>query len=98
MNLRVGRIGKLLAPGWGWCLRCETPWRFVRYHVTDYGDRGHGCLPLCEKCWAEMTPQRRIPFYHCLIWDWHEKYPDMSRGLSFDEEWAQVETAVLNGG
>ena len=94
MNLRIGRIGRLLAPGYGWCLRCRTPWLFVRWHHTFFGSRCHGCLPLCETCWAELTPAQRLPFYRELIQSWHE---EPGRGLAFDEEWSLVETAVLGG-
>ena len=94
LNLRIGRVGQLLAPGWGYCLRCKTPWRFVRWHDTQYGTQGHGCLPLCEKCWAELTPTQRVPFYRELIESWHEA---PGRESAFDEEWAEVEAAVLSG-
>lgn len=94
MNLRIGRIGRLFAPSYGQCLRCKTPWRFVRYHVTDYHPN-HGCLPLCEKCWAELTPAQRLPFYQELIESWHERFDHNE--LTFREEWALVETAVLSG-
>lgn len=93
MNLRVGRIGQLFAPGYGWCLRCKTPWLFVRWHDTPFGSDGHGCLPLCEKCWAALTPAQRMPYYRELIESWHERH---DRGLMLDEEWALVEAAVLS--
>jgi hypothetical protein len=94
MNLRIGRLGQLLAPGYGWCLRCLTPWVFVSYHATDFGHQGKGCLPLCQKCWDELTPEQRLPFYQELIELWHQAPCD----LSFDDEWAQVKDAVLKGG
>lgn len=93
MNLRIGRTGQLFAPGYGWCLRCETPWLFVHYHLTPYGSHGRGCLPLCEKCWTELTPAQRVPFYRDLIMSWRP-----GRALARDEEWALVKTAVLSGG
>jgi hypothetical protein len=95
MNLRIGRIGQLFAPGYGWCLRCETPWVFVHWHTTEYGSHGRGCLPLCEKCWTELTPEKRLPFYRELIELWHD---EPGRELLFGEEWPLVEIAVLSGG
>jgi hypothetical protein len=92
--VRIGRFGQLLAPGYGWCKRCKTPWRFVRYHSTSWS--AAGCIALCEGCWAELTPQERLPFYRVLVESWHER-PDLCR-LTFDEEWALVESAVLSGG
>lgn len=90
MNLRVGRICQLFAPSYGWCLRCKTPWPFVRCHDTRYGADGRGCLPLCEKCWAALTPAQRLPFYRELIESWH------AGSELFDEEWTLVEAAVLS--
>lgn len=94
MNLRIGRIGQLFAPGYGWCFRCKTPWLFVRWHDTQYGSHGCGCLPLCEKCWVELTPTQRMPFYRALIESWHER---PGRTLALDAEWLLVEAAVLSG-
>lgn len=74
VNLRVGRIGRLLAPGFGACLRCMTPWRFVREHITRYTPSS-GCFPLCEKCWAEMTPEQRRTYYVELIAMWEMTEP-----------------------
>lgn len=96
MNLRLGPIGKLLAPGWGDCLRCHTPWKFVHYHTTSWGRTG--CIALCEKCWSELTPQERLPFYRQLIEIWHTPPHHDPHGLTFDEEWALVEPVVLAGG
>lgn len=93
MNLRIGRIGQLFAPSYGWCLRCKTPWVFARWHDTTYGSEGNGCIPLCEKCWAHLTPAQRLPFYRQLIGSWHE-HPH--RGLAFGEEWPLVAAAVLS--
>lgn len=96
MNRRLGRWSQLLAPGYSFCRRCKTPWRFVKWHDTSYG-RGHGCLPLCQMCWSELTPEQRLPYYLELIASWHERYPH-DAGPTFDEEWAQVRDAVLRGG
>lgn len=96
MNLRIGRISArlaaLLAPGC--CLRCKTPWLFVKSHVTDYSISS-GCFPLCEKCWSELTPDQRLPFYRELITRWFAH--GSLDGESFAQTWHQVKTAVLNG-
>lgn len=97
MNPRIGRVSQLLTPSYSWCLRCETTWAFVKWHDTMYGNGGHGCIPLCQKCWAELTPLERLPFYRQLIESWHEKWPQF-RDMTFDQEWALVEKAVLGGG
>jgi hypothetical protein len=89
LNIRVGIIGKLVAPGYGDCGRCRTPWLFVRYHVTKYSN-GSGCFPLCQKCWRELgTPEARLPYYRDLLARWHD--PDGAK-------WCAVEAAVRAGG
>lgn len=93
MNWRIGRVGKLFAPSYGWCLRCQTPWAFVPYHSTDWGSKG--CIALCEKCWHELSLHQRLPYYRQLVEQWHER-PDL-RELSFEAEWQLVERAVLDG-
>lgn len=86
--MRIGRIGKVLAPGWGGCLRCRTPWRFVPHHTTWYTPN-RGCFPLCEKCWKELAyPRFRMPFYRELFDSW---------GSAHDQKWPQIETAVQDG-
>lgn len=88
MNLRIGPVGKVLAPGYSWCHRCRTPWKFVEAHVTDYL-KGRGCFPLCEKCWAELeTPDARLPYYRELWMEW-----EFRGGL-----WDNIEKAVREGG
>lgn len=66
-------IERLLSPGFGDCLRCGRPWRHgkvgVDPHCTHY-DGGSGCFPLCESCWAGLTPDERLPFYLDLIGRW----------------------------
>src|SRR6476661_6753234 len=94
VNIRLGSWVRPLAPGYSWCRRCKTPWLFVEPHVTDY-TRFRGLFALCERCWAELTPEHRVPFYRELVTDWHAT---PGKEPSFDEEWALVQTAVLNGG
>lgn len=100
VNVRIGRISHLLTPGYSWCLRCKTSWPFVKYHATDYAKingNGHGCFPLCTKCWAELTPMQRLPFYRALIESWYAGGRSKYSGMTFDEEWALVNDAVLAG-
>jgi hypothetical protein len=90
LNIRVGRIGQILSTGWGCCYRCDTPWRFVRYHVTNYGS-GRGCFPLCEKCWTDLgSPYFRLPYYRLMFEDW-------ARNGRPEVEWLEIQAAVLRG-
>lgn len=92
INLRLGRISWLLAPGYSHCLRCKTSWLFVKGHTTVYC-KGRGCFPLCQKCWAQLTPDQRLPYYGELIWSWSYPY----NGHTFDEIWHEVKKVVLAG-
>lgn len=94
MNLRLGRMAQLFAPGYSWCLQCKTPWRFVKGHTTKY-TQSNGCFPLCEKCWAELTPEQRLPFYRALIIEWARQ--DCCNGEEFDKTWHDIREAVLAG-
>lgn len=99
MNLRIGllspKLAQSLANGYSRCLRCKTPWNFVEYHQTMYTYHD-GCFPLCEMCWGELTPQQRLPYYRELIDIWYEP-PHENDEPGFDETWAAVETAVMEG-
>ena len=89
INLRLGRWSKFFALGYGCCLKCRTPWKFVHYHVTRF-ESGRGCFPLCRKCWKELSPNRRLPYYRELfsrVWD-----------SPRDVEWSAIQTVVLAGG
>lgn len=91
INARLGPASRLLAPGYSWCGRCRTSWRFVEGHSTNYTEH-RGCFPLCEACWSELTPEQRLPFYRDLWQSWQadgsDKEPDV---------WNQIESAVLAG-
>lgn len=59
----------------GSCARCGISWKWVEIHTTTYGTRGWGCFPLCEGCWAGLTPEQRLPYYAgspCALRDWKE--------------------------
>lgn len=67
LDVRAGWL-----PSWGYsgCRRCGTPWWACREHVTPYGDEGEGCFPLCQRCWGELHPVDRLPYYGELIRHW----------------------------
>jgi hypothetical protein len=59
------------SPDFGCCNRCGMPWSVVEGHSTQWDEHnGCGCFPLCESCWAELTPETRVPFYEHLIREW----------------------------
>lgn len=86
LNIRIGRVSALLAPGYGHCQRCRTNWRFVRYHITDYGI-AEGVFALCEKCWTKLTPQERVRYYERVVIRWQR----------YAEVWSDIHSAVLAG-
>lgn len=92
-------------PGLSDCMRCRTSWAFVDGHTTEYGD-GSGSSILCEECWAELTPQERLPFYR-VHWEqgvseWRfgplagPEYAE--QGDRYRAEWPKIQAAVLAGG
>ncbi len=81
-NLRIGRISKLLSPGFSWCGKCHTTWNWVKSHSTNHREHS-GCFALCEKCWDEESPKSRLPFYHRAFGHW--------------EDWPLIAKAVLAG-
>jgi hypothetical protein len=86
-TLRIGRISHFLTPVYSACRRCHTTWFFVEGHNTMITD-GRGCFPLCERCWGELTPADRLPFYRDL-YNSHDYRP---------YSWEDVEAAVLREG
>jgi hypothetical protein len=56
----------------GSCGRCKVSWKWVDGHSTDYG-HGRGLFPLCEKCWSELTPKERLPYYEDLMEIWKKQ-------------------------
>lgn len=87
---RPGKISQQWSPGYGWCERCQTCWDYVHGHITELGD-GSGCFPLCERCWSELTPQERLPYYRRLFDKW------LADGCT-DRDWKTYEQAVLREG
>lgn len=70
MNIRIRKISKILAPGYGCCGKCNTTWKFVEPHLTNYKEN-EGMFPLCEKCWNTLTPHQRLPYYINLYNRWN---------------------------
>lgn len=99
---RTGSPGWRDAPGFGRCMRCVTPWRFVRGHTTEYGDHGSGMFPLCEDCWQELgTPEARLPFYRVVWEQWcvdiRLNPPGSGVGVEpYETLWPTIEAAVLD--
>lgn len=80
--------------GFGCCYRCRRSWRRTAYHITDYGFHGrHGLFPLCERCWTELSPAQRTPFYDLLVADWKREGSRVSVSDELD-----IWVSVMNGG
>lgn len=90
----VALVIKPLFPGSGTCGRCDLPFYAVEGHSTDYRG-GEGCFPLCEKCWSELTPKERLPFYEQLWKQWKER--NVEQDYLAPERWQQIKKAVLAG-
>lgn len=95
MNLRLGRWSQPFAPGYSTCERCGTPWKFVENHTTYYIEPsidpprvGWGMFALCEKCWGELRPLDRVPYYRKAWGRWK---------VEAAEEWLLLYQAVLEG-
>jgi hypothetical protein len=54
------------------CNKCKRPWNMVKGHSTKFNEHS-GCFPLCEECWASLTPETRMPYYEMLIADWSRR-------------------------
>jgi hypothetical protein len=92
LNIRIGRISWLIsAPNLSWCYRCHTTWAYVVPHETRYSVSS-ACFPLCEKCWADLTPEQRLPYYEALISEWMMSHP--SHHVDSAD---QIRAAVLAG-
>lgn len=85
---RIGRISKVFAPHYGYCYRCKTAWKFANGHKTSYSPK-RACFPLCERCWGELTTEKRLPYYRVLWEAWGDG--------TTAEEWELIRKAVLDG-
>lgn len=59
MNVRLGPLSKILAPGYSYCRGCRTPWLFVEPRTVWYSSYS-GQFALCVKCWDEATAIERM--------------------------------------
>lgn len=84
------RKARLANPGFGSCYRCGMPWSSTKSHSTWF-DNWHGCFPLCEECWSQLTPETRLPYYRNLYMDWERMGGAMT-------SWPRIEASVLAGG
>lgn len=90
------RIGRM--KGFGGCYRCGDSWYWKPQHVTTFNTStsgASGCFPLCEECWAALTPEERLPYYVLLMSRWIDG-PEEFR-LEYLRKWPLIEKAVLDG-
>lgn len=89
-------LAVLLKPmyqGFG-CVRCELPWNVTEGHTTKISPF-ESCFALCEKCWEDLSPEERLPFYKALFEKWQGD--EISRKEAPPEKWQKIKTAVLAG-
>jgi hypothetical protein len=67
----------------------------VREHSTTYKGGG-GCFPLCEGCWAQLTPEQRLPYYQQLVRNWIWQMPEDQE--LYEAKAKLIYEAVLDGG
>lgn len=80
----------------GQCGNCKVSWKWVDGHSTMF-TQSSGCFPLCEKCWSELTPEQRLPFYRELF----DSNIASARKYNYppppESEWELIKAAVLAG-
>lgn len=86
-----GLLTRIANPGVSGCLRCWRAWTVVKGHITEYGNEGKGCFPLCRGCWVELGPGNRLPFYRTLYNRWLREAPMSGVGVDFET----IEKAVM---
>lgn len=91
---RTGPASWARWPGRSHCMRCETAWGAVDGHSTPY-NKTSGMFPLCKACWAELTPDSRLPFYRVLYEQW--AFQARLGGYPSNPHWSEIEAAVLAG-
>lgn len=92
------RIGRMQSYG---CYRCGDRWNWKQEHTTYFTD-SEGCFPLCEECWAELSPEDRLPFYARLVGKWlspeTNDYPGADKHIiQSADKWPLIKAAVLSG-
>jgi hypothetical protein len=82
--VRIGRVlSAILAPGYSWCQKCGTAWKFVEGRTVDYHEvtvefpngqtithnqKGH--FALCEECWNECDEDERVRYHMQSVQEW----------------------------
>lgn len=66
----------------------------VESHTTNYKD-GRGCFPLCEGCWAALSPEERLPYYRQLVVEWIRQLPEERD--QYEQDAPLIYEAVLAG-
>jgi hypothetical protein len=82
--VRLGRISRLVSPGYGNCEKCKTTWNFVKPRPVMLDGSG-GVFALCEKCWQESDTADRIQYHRQVWWMYH----------AGSMEWEAVRKAVI---
>lgn len=78
-------------------MRCGHRWNHAKHHTTNYGEGG--CFPLCETCWAALTPEARWPYYLKLRDLWmRDAWRVPGEVDKVNSQMPLIEAAVLAGG
>lgn len=90
----VGLVSRAVYLNYSACGRCNRSWALVEGHSTpvDFSTGGHGCFPLCETCWSELTIEERLPYYHELFRYWKSIGSEKTQ-----EDWENMRIAVEMG-
>ena len=84
------------AQGFGSCYHCHDTWNYSKEHATYY-DNGFACFALCQRCWQQMTPNQRMPYYMLLISNWIRQAPDERAIAKIIGKWPKITAAVQQG-
>ena len=90
-----GRWSRAEYPHHGGCHRCGTVWALTTHHTTPVVEHEWGMFPLCEPCWAELTPAARIPFSRRLFEEWMAV--DRRDRRIPEYRWDDIARAVMEG-
>ena len=102
MTLRLRRAWNAIrrrfpaARGLSGCYRCGGAWCYVEHHTTQYAAKT-GCFPLCERCWSQLTPSERWPYYVRLVELWESTCSSHEDWMSIQRARAQIRRAVDAG-
>lgn len=82
----IGRVGRLVYPGYGACRHCGRPWPICRSHMVPLTPV-ESFFPLCEECWDETTIYEHVRYARDL-WDSWQREGDT-------EPWEPFKRAVM---